>query len=149
MKTIGIDIGGTQLRVATLDEEFKIVDVFKTTNDHSLTCEENCDKLIDFINSQDEEFRVIGIGCPDPLDIKRGMVVNPPNLVGWDNFEIVKYFESKTGLATWLNNDANVAGLSEALLGGKVGFLFLDKDGMPEVAMHWQHRMKRAVNRYN
>ena len=28
-------------------------------------------------------------------------------------------------------------------------FLFLDKDGMPEVAMHWEHRFKNMVNRYN
>ena len=34
-------------------------------------------------------------------------------------------------------------------LGGVSGFLFLDKSGMPCVAMHWEHRMSRAVARYN
>ena len=37
----------------------------------------------------------------------------------------------------------------EKMIGGKSGFLFVDKDGMPEVAMHWEHRFKHAVNRYN
>ena len=32
---------------------------------------------------------------------------------------------------------------------GYSGFLYLDKDGMPEVAMHWQHRFNHAVQRYN
>lgn len=122
MNTIGVDIGGTQLRVAILDEEYQIVDVFKTNNDPELTCKENCDKLIHFINTQKGPFKGIGIGCPGPLDIKHGKVLNPPNLVGWDNFEIVKYFEKKTGLRVFMSNDANVAGLSEALLGGGNGY---------------------------
>ncbi len=29
------------------------------------------------------------------------------------------------------------------------GFLYLDKDGLPQVAMHWEHRFKHMVNRYN
>ena len=37
----------------------------------------------------------------------------------------------------------------ETMIGGKAGFLFLDKNGMPEVAMHWQNRFKHAVKRYN
>ena len=48
-------------------------------------------------------------------------MLNPPNLVGWDDFEIVRFFEDQTGLPTFLNNDANVAGLAEALLGGGKG----------------------------
>ena len=37
----------------------------------------------------------------------------------------------------------------EKVVDGHVGFLYLDKDGMPEVAMHWQHRFNHAVERYN
>ena len=37
----------------------------------------------------------------------------------------------------------------ERIIDGYSGFLFLDKKGMPEVAMHWQHRFKHMVNRYN
>lgn len=33
--------------------------------------------------------------------------------------------------------------------GGYTGFLFRDKNGMPEVAMHWEHRFNHAVHRYN
>ncbi len=39
--------------------------------------------------------------------------------------------------------------LPEIMVDGYVGFLFRDKDGMPEVALHWEHRFKNAVNRYN
>ena len=37
----------------------------------------------------------------------------------------------------------------EKFVDGYSGFLYLDKDGMPEVAMHWQHRFNYAVQRYN
>lgn len=37
----------------------------------------------------------------------------------------------------------------EIMVDGYMGFLFLDKNGMPEVAMHWEHRFNHAVHRYN
>ena len=37
----------------------------------------------------------------------------------------------------------------EKMIDGYSGFLFLDDDGMPLVAMHWEHRLNHMVNRYN
>ena len=125
MYRIGIDIGGTQLRIALINEDYEVVEVYKTKNDRSQDAAQNCAPLVDFIRAkQDEgcEIAGIGIGSPGPLDLRAGKVLNPPNLVGWDNFEIVEYFSQATSLPTFLNNDANVAGLSEALLGGGKGF---------------------------
>lgn len=39
--------------------------------------------------------------------------------------------------------------LPEIMIDGYCGFLFRDKNGMPEVVMHWEHRFKNAVTRYN
>lgn len=126
MKSIGIDIGGTQLRVAIFDEEGKMIESFKTDNDRSLTASQNMDKLLNFVMEKAEreeyKYRGIGIGCPGPLDTQLGTILNPPNLVGWDGFGIVSYVKGRTGLKTVLNNDANVAGLSEALLGAGSGY---------------------------
>ena len=38
---------------------------------------------------------------------------------------------------------------TEKIVAGYSGFLFLDKDGMPLVAMHWEHRFNSMVGRYN
>ncbi len=122
MHTIGIDIGGTQLRAAVLDENYRIIETFKTKNDRSRSCTENCDQLISFITSRNEELSGIGIGAPGPLNMKTGTILNPPNLIGWDNFPIADYFQKQTGLPAVLNNDANVAGLAEALLGNGNGY---------------------------
>lgn len=118
MKKIGIDIGGTQLRCAIFDEDNNILIKHKIPNDRNLSAKENLDKLIAFIQSQPYQYEGIGIGCPGPINIRLGKILNPPNLKGWDNFEIVSYVEGKTNLKTFLNNDANVAGLAEAILGG-------------------------------
>ena len=125
MYRIGIDIGGTQLRVALLDEDFRIVEAYKCGNDPAHTAQEVCAPLVDFVRRQQAaglELAGIGIGSPGPLDLRAGKVLNPPNLVGWDGFEIVRYFSEACGLPTYLNNDANVAGLAEALLGGGKGY---------------------------
>lgn len=122
MKTVGIDIGGTQLRAAIFDEEKKIVESFKVPNERSLTAGQNMDKLLDFILGRPYEYQGIGVGCPGPLDTREGKILCPPNLVGWDGFELVKYVESRTGIRTVLNNDANVAGLAEAILGKGAGY---------------------------
>lgn len=37
----------------------------------------------------------------------------------------------------------------EKMVDGYTGFLFLDKEGFPEVAMHWEHRFNHMVKRYN
>ena len=117
MKSVGIDIGGTQLRVGIFDENFEMIECFKTDNDPNLSVEENLDKLIHFIQKFDYDYRSIGVGAPGPLNIRAGKILNPPNMPKYWGFEIVDYFEKKTHLKTTLNNDANLAGLAEAALG--------------------------------
>jgi glucokinase len=121
MYTIGIDIGGTQLRCAVFSEDHTIIKRMKTPNDRKISAQANSGKLVKFILSHSYSYKGIGIGCPGPLDFPAGRVLNPPNLYGWDNFEIGRYFEEKTGVKTVLNNDANAAGLAEALLGAGRG----------------------------
>ncbi len=45
--------------------------------------------------------------------------------------------------------DSRPDNLPEIMIDGYCGFLFRDKNGMPEVAMHWEHQFKNAVTRYN
>lgn len=121
MKTAGIDIGGTQLRIGIFDEGHCMLASYKTENDRSISAEANMDKLLGFLMNSGHRVRGIGVGCPGPLDMKAGKVLNPPNLAGWDNFELTRYVEERTGVPALLNNDANCAGLAEALLGAGAG----------------------------
>jgi glucokinase len=54
----------------------------------------------------------VGIGCPGPLDLERGIVLTTPNL-GWTNYPIRQRIEDGLGLPAVLDNDANCATLGE------------------------------------
>lgn len=123
MLRVGIDIGGTQLRAALFDEDYTVLEIYRTDNDKRLSCRQNVDKLICFIRNADAKIAGIGVGVPGPADIPGGRMLNPPNLCGWDNFPIVDYLQQNTGLRTILNNDGNVAALGEALRGNGRGYV--------------------------
>lgn len=121
MNRIGIDIGGTQLRVAAYSAEGEQLARKVMENDHSLGPERNLDRLVDAIKSWDLQYGGIGVGCPGPLDFATGCVLNPPNLLGWENFPVAGYLADRTGHKVLINNDANVAGLAEARVGAAAG----------------------------
>lgn len=122
MYRVGIDIGGTNLRCAIFNEKMEMVKHYKTPNDKTKNAQDNLKEMIEFINTFDGKIESIGIGCPGPLDAHKGIILNPPNLLGWDNFPIVEFFIKETGIPTKMSNDANVAGLGEAILGAGRGY---------------------------
>ena len=122
MAYAGIDIGGTQLRIGIFDDEENLTDVYRTDNDRSLGGEKNISRLLDYVKEKGYDVRSYGIASPGPLDLKKGKILNPPNLYGWDNFEIVRYITEQTGKPAAVNNDGNLAGLAEARLGAGRGF---------------------------
>ena len=121
MRRIGIDIGGTQLRVATFEGDGVLVTKAAMPNDHTKGPAENLERLACAIEGFGIDYEGVGIGCPGPLDFSLGRILNPPNLPGWEGFDIVRWFEDRLGCRAVLNNDANVAGLAEARLGAGRG----------------------------
>lgn len=122
MAYAGIDIGGTQLRIGLFDDNGNLTDVYKTVNDRALGGEKNIDRLLEFVMDRNDSIRSYGIASPGPLDLKQGMILNPPNLYGWDNFRITEYISQKTGRPAAVNNDGNLAGLAEARTGAGKGY---------------------------
>lgn len=62
-----------------------------------------------------------GISCGGPLDSKRGVVMSPPNLPGWDNIPIVELIEKRYRIKTGIQNDANACALAEWKYGAAKG----------------------------
>jgi glucokinase len=63
----------------------------------------------------------IGICAPGPLNPKTGVVINPPNLPEWVNIPLAAEVSERYGLPCRVENDANAAGLAEALYGAARG----------------------------
>ena len=120
---IGIDIGGTNLRAALFDEDFTLIDKFKVGNEVEKGPEYNLNKLVIGVKERWSYKGIIavGVGCPGPLDIKKGKILVAPNLRTWEYFDVKEYFEKELNLPVKVNNDANVAALSEAIIGAGKG----------------------------
>ena len=63
----------------------------------------------------------IGISCGGPLDSRRGVIMSPPNLPGWDDVPVVKFFEERFHVPVAVQNDANACALAEHLYGSGRG----------------------------
>ncbi len=68
-----------------------------------------------------EEIYFCSIGSPGPLDLKKGKIIYSVNLGGWDDFSLRDAVQSEFDIPVYVENDANVAGLGEAWLGGGKG----------------------------
>lgn len=120
MKTyIGVDLGGTNLRVAKVDEDGNLLQILKEHTEISKGTKHVMDKIIRMIGSIDgiQDCQGIGLGVPGPVDTKEGRMVLATNLPGFEGFPIAKVVEEHFHIPTFLDNDVNVAGLGEAVLG--------------------------------
>lgn len=117
MQYIGIDIGGTKCAVTLGNEHGEVLEkiYFATT-----TVWETIDNIfaaVRRIGSCD----AIGISCGGPLDSQAGIIMSPPNLVGWDHICIVDMLKKEFGVPVFLQNDADACALAEWKFGAGKG----------------------------
>ena len=124
MKTyIGIDLGGTNVRVAKVTEDGEVLEQVKApsySHDGTEKVMTNMKELIHSIPNW-EEASGIGAGVPGPVNTKEGVMMLSSNLPGFTGYPLAKEIEEEFKLPTFLDNDANVAGLAEALVGAGKG----------------------------
>src|SRR5256885_3124055 len=107
----GIDLGGTQVRVALARSDGRLVASIKTKPPLLPTPQDMVDWAAAEIDRHRgrEKVRSITIAAPGPIDLKRGVLVNPPNLP-WQNVPLVAMMGRATGAKVHLANDADMAG---------------------------------------
>src|SRR3990170_3126466 len=116
---IGIDIGGTHIRVAT-GSGGKIKErVDFPTREFQASIQE-IKEAVEKLSLENKIFRV-GVGVPGPLNTRRIKTIRPPNLVGWDNIEIGDIFSQLLKFPVVVANDASAAALGEATYGAGKG----------------------------
>ncbi len=122
---LGFDIGGTKCAVTTTRYDGKHIKLLKKAicpTDLTITPEAMIRRMIDMADElSDHPPSAIGISCGNPLDDRRGIILSPPNLPGWDNVEIVKILETHYGVPARLQNDANACALAEWKFGAGRG----------------------------
>lgn len=122
-KYLGVDLGGTNVRVAVVSETGEILEEIKRPSLADQGPEivlDNIAVMIQTLNTS-KECLGVGIGIPGPVDTERGCVTLATNIKGFAGFPVVDYLQKKLNMPVYLDNDANVAGLAEAVVGSGRG----------------------------
>jgi len=121
---IGVDLGGTNLRIAAVDENGKIIEKITTGTEVSRGRDSVIFGMCTAIQDMEAKFRSstghlcgIGIGVPGIIEMQSGMVRQSPNLPGWEDYPVREEIERRLGTKVILENDANSAALGEKWLG--------------------------------
>lgn len=120
---IGIDLGGTNIRVAAVDEHGTILEEQQQRTNVERGPSAIIDSILDMTTSLASypHAHAIGIGAPGPLNAKNGIILDPPNLPGWEHVPLKAIMEQRTNLPVVVDNDANAAALAEAHFGAGAG----------------------------
>lgn len=134
--SVGIDIGGTKCAVILgkgeipekQSEDFILEKrVFKTADYTSPdeTIQRFIDEIEDILRIRHiacSQLVGIGISCGGPLDHVTGVIMSPPNLIGWDDVHIVDRLKAQFECPVYIENDANACALAEYYFGAGKGF---------------------------
>ena len=125
---IGVDVGGTNVKLALVDMNGKIVYSNTTPTradlgyEHSIAnIQTAIEELMKETSSNKENIEAIGFGFPGQIDYQNGIVRLLPNMPGWVEIPVAKIMEEKFQIQTKLDNDVRVATLGELKYGAGKG----------------------------
>jgi glucokinase len=121
--SIGVDLGGTNLRVAAVSEQGALIEKVTLGTQMALGSAHVLNEMCDTIQRLSRKYKEtsqllgVGIGVPGFIAMQTGMIRESPNLPGWSETPVRKEIERRLGATVILENDANAAALGEKWLG--------------------------------
>jgi len=121
--TIGVDLGGTNLRIAAISTDGQLLEKITLGVKVALGRDHVIGEMCDAIRRLTDQYRGsgrfvgAGIGVPGIIDMETGMMRKSANLPGWSDYPVRDVIEQKLGARVFLENDANAAGLGEKWMG--------------------------------
>jgi glucokinase len=121
--SIGVDLGGTNLRIAAVDVDGHLVEKVTLGTKVSLGRDHVINDMCEAIQHLAEKYKNsssmlgIGIGVPGIIDMQTGLLRESPNLPGWADYPVRAEIERRLKTVVILENDANVAAFGEKWLG--------------------------------
>jgi glucokinase len=117
---VGVDIGGTKSAVVLgcPDESGGMRIIEKAAFPTAGGPASMLDRLADTAERLAERagaagIEAVGISCGGPLDSRKGLVLSPPNLPGWDEVPVVEILSKRLRAPAVLQNDANACAVAE------------------------------------
>ena len=125
---IGIDVGGTNVKIALVNDEGKILYSnsvpTRAEMGYEYTVNNIKQAIYDLLKEtklEPKDIQGIGFGFPGQVDYKAGIVRNAPNIPGWVEIPIAKIFEDEFHIPTRVDNDVRCAALGELNYGAGKG----------------------------
>ena len=117
MKVLGIDIGGTNIRVGLVENNVVVrMESLKIKREGSET--EIMDDLNIIIGKfVKEKIDGIGIGVPSLVDPEKGIIYDATNIPAWKEVHLKEQLEAKYNIPVYVNNDANCFVMGEKHFG--------------------------------
>jgi glucokinase len=121
----GIDIGGTNISIAVAETGGEVLSKRKLPTQSSLGPFSALDRMSEALEKmlaeEPSNLEAIGVGSPSPIDVRRGLIMSPSNLLEWSEFPIVDLLKDRFGVPVKLENDANAAAVGECIYGAGRG----------------------------
>ncbi|RMF37957.1 MAG: ROK family protein [Chloroflexi bacterium] len=121
---IAVDLGGTWLRVARYRADGTRQQRLKMATHAEEGAEAVIERVVRGVQAvlpEDGKVEAVGLAMPGPLDPYRGVVIEAPNLPGWERVPIRDRLQEALGLPVYVGNDANLAALGEHRYGAGRG----------------------------
>jgi glucokinase len=125
---LGIDLGGTNVKSGVVDHDGRpLSHCSRPTNAEAggaagiLTLAEAGREAVKLSGLTWDDIRAVGLGSPGTMDLKAGMLLEPPNLPGWEHLPIRRRLSEELSKPTVLQNDANAAAYGEFWAGAGRG----------------------------
>lgn len=126
---IGLDLGGTNVKAGVVDDRGRSLSKLSMPT----VADQGPDAVMDLLAEAArravadagmtlKDVAGIGVGCPGVMDAEAGLIVGAPNLPGFRDVPVNQMVRDRTGLPTFVENDANAAAMGEFWAGsGKAG----------------------------
>lgn len=120
---LGFDLGGTKMLAQVYDDDFRVLGKARKKTKPALGAEEGIDRIAGVINDALADAKItadqlagIGIGCPGPVDMEKGVVCDPPNLA-WEDVPVQSMLEKRFPCPVAVLNDVDAGVYGEYRFG--------------------------------
>lgn len=117
---VGVDVGGTNCKSGLVDNDGQIIgytsiptEEERGPRDAIQRIRQSLDRLFQEIGIGWDDVSAVGLGTPGSQDLRRGWLVDPPNMPHWKNFPIRDTLAEACGKPCSYSNDANAAAFGE------------------------------------
>jgi glucokinase len=124
LKYVGLDVGGTSMKAAVVDDAGKAAPSVSLPTEAHLGQDHGLDTMCEAIRQAVKaagltlaDIAALGVATPGLMDIKLGLILDPPNLKPWKDVAVPAHIRKVFNKPTAFQNDANAAAFGEFWVG--------------------------------